>query len=144
MRQVSISLSRNMSNSCYSRRCLFWGDVNVGSCRPTTQRKIQSIRCSFYFNLALAHCGITLKESRSNIGSLAESLQMSHVCSSYYRSSIWHTQAHRQQDSKWQSFPVDTCHPIYACLKHYHSITSLFYHVNGTVSARITVIANKP
>ena len=115
----------------------FEGDANVGSWeagRTQKTRKKNVDSSQFHLNFTPSRCGITLKDSRSNIGSLAESLQMSHVCRSYYRSSIWHThrhthtQAHRQQDSKWQSFPVDTCHPIYGCLKKYHSITALFYH----------------
>lgn len=128
----------------------FWSNAKCDSWGSTMQNKnlwqfIFFFSLFFYvFNVALSHCGIISEDSRSNIGLLAESLQMSHVCCSCYRSSVWHTQAHRRHNSKWQSSPVDTCHPIYACLKHYRSITALFYHVNSTANARIIVMANKP
>lgn len=143
MRQVSIFfLSSNTNNSCYSQRRLF--------SRRCKCQLHSSIHCSFTLISDTLTAAIALKDSRSNIGSLAESLQMSHVCGSCYRSSFWHTHTHthkqapRSDNLKWQSFPVDTCRPIYACLKQYHSIPSLFYRVNHTAKARIGVITNKP
>lgn len=122
----------------------FWRDANVGSWRPALWRN-SSVHRSFYFNVTLFQRGVTLKrfkvKYRLNL--------LSHCRCHMFAAPVidpafdTHTLAHRQHDSKWQSFPVDTCHPIYACLKHYHSITSLFYH-DGTVNATITVIANKP
>lgn len=102
-------------------------------------KRNSSVRRGFILTWHSLHCCITCKDSRSNIGSPAESVQMSHACSRCSRSSIWQTL--RQHDSKWQRFPVDTCHPIYACLKHYHSIV---YCLTGTVNARTAITTNKP
>lgn len=66
--------------------------------RPAVRKRKTLIQ--FHLNFTPSRCGATLKDSRSNIGSIAESLQMSHVVPIIDPAFDTHTQAHRQQDSK--------------------------------------------
>lgn len=117
----------NINNRCYSRYHLFCCNANVDTWRPGFPTKKQTNKQK---KTPLLNCGIIFKASGSNIG--LSRLQISDIFFSFCcNCCVWHTQTPRQQYSKRQSFPVDTCHLIHACLKRFHSINPLFYRVNS-------------
>lgn len=117
----------------------FLYNANLDSLRLSVHKLLSSLS---FKSVTLFHCCIVFKASRSNIGSPALLDSYTEVTYFHFQSrrlSDWHihTQAQSLQNSKWQSFPVNTCHLIYARLKLYRSINPLFSHVSSTRLAAI-------